>query len=542
MAAGALWNSGLFAWTAERLLAEVARHTPEVARRPAPARRRATSPGFFRGGHADLDRRRPARAERRRGGGERGVRLGRRRHLAGAGARAPEGPERQRARGPGVAAGVARLHRLVGPRSDRALRGAGPRRRAGQRPDPGHADRARRRDEAAARRPAARDPRHRPRHDRASTCSSRSRAGRRVGAVRRRAADRGAPRRRVAHPRALGGGLRRRGHARSWARTSTDSIEARRAAGPAAPAPIDGPRDRGRLDVRARRRSPRRLDRRRGRRLQHRGVTVGWIVAAGRAVERPARAGRRGRDRRAAAPRRVRPASRRSSGSWPRTAPTCGRRRRPACPRAASSSATRQTSSSRRGGRAGRGVRRAPGRGRARARRRGAARHPARGPAATSARTRKLLGGFIRALGVRPGVPGARRDLGQRLSRLRQQEPRRVRRAQRRRALGQPRRAHHHVQPQEHLRAGAPRRRRPVGSRPAGRISAPCSATTPRRRSAPCSPPAPWCRAGANVFGPPTPPKYVPPFAWGGASGEASHGRRLPPRRRAGDAAPRASS
>jgi mannose-1-phosphate guanylyltransferase len=31
MAAGALWNSGLFAWTAERLLAEVARHTQEVA-------------------------------------------------------------------------------------------------------------------------------------------------------------------------------------------------------------------------------------------------------------------------------------------------------------------------------------------------------------------------------------------------------------------------------------------------------------------------------------------------------------------------------
>ncbi len=31
MAAGALWNSGLFAWTAERLLAEVQAHTPEVA-------------------------------------------------------------------------------------------------------------------------------------------------------------------------------------------------------------------------------------------------------------------------------------------------------------------------------------------------------------------------------------------------------------------------------------------------------------------------------------------------------------------------------
>jgi mannose-1-phosphate guanylyltransferase len=32
MAAGALWNSGLFAWTARRLLAEVSAHTPEVSR------------------------------------------------------------------------------------------------------------------------------------------------------------------------------------------------------------------------------------------------------------------------------------------------------------------------------------------------------------------------------------------------------------------------------------------------------------------------------------------------------------------------------
>lgn len=31
MAEGALWNSGLFAWTASRLLAEVAEHTPELA-------------------------------------------------------------------------------------------------------------------------------------------------------------------------------------------------------------------------------------------------------------------------------------------------------------------------------------------------------------------------------------------------------------------------------------------------------------------------------------------------------------------------------
>jgi mannose-1-phosphate guanylyltransferase len=31
MAEGALWNSGLFAWTAERLLAEVRAHAPEIA-------------------------------------------------------------------------------------------------------------------------------------------------------------------------------------------------------------------------------------------------------------------------------------------------------------------------------------------------------------------------------------------------------------------------------------------------------------------------------------------------------------------------------
>jgi mannose-1-phosphate guanylyltransferase len=31
MAEGALWNSGLFAWTASRLLAEIREHTPEIA-------------------------------------------------------------------------------------------------------------------------------------------------------------------------------------------------------------------------------------------------------------------------------------------------------------------------------------------------------------------------------------------------------------------------------------------------------------------------------------------------------------------------------
>jgi len=47
MAAGALWNSGLFAWTADRLLAEVERHTPEVTA-GLPALRRGDADGFFR--------------------------------------------------------------------------------------------------------------------------------------------------------------------------------------------------------------------------------------------------------------------------------------------------------------------------------------------------------------------------------------------------------------------------------------------------------------------------------------------------------------
>lgn len=47
MAAGALWNTGLFAWTARRLLEETARHTPEVT--PALASLRSNDvPGFFR--------------------------------------------------------------------------------------------------------------------------------------------------------------------------------------------------------------------------------------------------------------------------------------------------------------------------------------------------------------------------------------------------------------------------------------------------------------------------------------------------------------
>lgn len=46
MAAGALWNTGLFAWTARRLLAEVARHTPEAAT-GLPALEAGDVAGFF---------------------------------------------------------------------------------------------------------------------------------------------------------------------------------------------------------------------------------------------------------------------------------------------------------------------------------------------------------------------------------------------------------------------------------------------------------------------------------------------------------------
>jgi len=46
MAAGGLWNSGLFAWTADRLLAEVERRTPEVAR-AIPRLVQGDVPGFF---------------------------------------------------------------------------------------------------------------------------------------------------------------------------------------------------------------------------------------------------------------------------------------------------------------------------------------------------------------------------------------------------------------------------------------------------------------------------------------------------------------
>jgi mannose-1-phosphate guanylyltransferase len=47
IAAGALWNSGLFAWTAARLLQEIERYTPEIAP-PLAALGRGDVPGFFK--------------------------------------------------------------------------------------------------------------------------------------------------------------------------------------------------------------------------------------------------------------------------------------------------------------------------------------------------------------------------------------------------------------------------------------------------------------------------------------------------------------
>ena len=87
--------------------------TVRLDRRPPAARGRAAHPGGGGGDaaargrrrprllprrDADLDRRRPARAQRRRCRGHRGVRVGRRRHLAGARAGPAQGPERQRDR------------------------------------------------------------------------------------------------------------------------------------------------------------------------------------------------------------------------------------------------------------------------------------------------------------------------------------------------------------------------------------------------------------------------------------------------------------
>ena len=65
MAAGALWNSGLFAWTAERLAAEVKAHTPELA--PwIDLHCEGRRGGVLQGRDAGLDRRRACSSGARR--------------------------------------------------------------------------------------------------------------------------------------------------------------------------------------------------------------------------------------------------------------------------------------------------------------------------------------------------------------------------------------------------------------------------------------------------------------------------------------------
>ena len=129
MAAGALWNSGLFAWTATRLLAEAREHTPEVAR-ALPALSAGGRPSILPRGGADLHRRRAAGAEPRGRRGARRLRVGRRGHLAGAGPGAGQGPDGQRG---GRRRGAARVPGLCGLdrwRADRPVRRAGDGRRA----------------------------------------------------------------------------------------------------------------------------------------------------------------------------------------------------------------------------------------------------------------------------------------------------------------------------------------------------------------------------------------------------------------------------
>ena len=336
MAAGALWNSGLFAWTARRLLEEVARHTPEVA--PAHRRRSrpTTSPAFFRAvtpisiDVGLLERSGAVAVVTRR------LRLGRCRNLGrrsrGSGPRIPSG---NIVVGPAFVHESAGLHRLVRRRPDRAQRRPGPRRRARERTDSRHAGRARGRHEAAARCASPRDSRHRVM---SGLLSPRARcAGAGMGALRRRAADRRAEGRRLADPRAVGSrrparyrrddrrarrGVSRAGR-RAGARVGADRRSARSShASCFAPSGAPSPRMR------------------RGPPIHPSGHHRRVGGRRGRAMERTATSA--ARPSRSTASRSVARSisSPRSKCFFRQTAPTSSGSEPPACPKAASCSAT----------------------------------------------------------------------------------------------------------------------------------------------------------------------------------------------------------
>ena len=264
-------------------------------------------------------------------------------------------------------------------------------------------------DEAAARRPA------RPTfaisgHDRPLPARA-ERSGRRVGAVRRRAADRRAPRGRLAHAGALGGGVPDRRHRDPRRPRASNSTKA-----------TSRPSGRWSRST-ARRSSAPRGSRPRviGSRICTRPApcadcAMATTRSAGSFPRASDGTGRTSADE-ARRGGRARPARRVRSGHRAGAIPRRGLRRPPGGagyrrargqPRAGRRGQRRGDG---RGGRAGRGLRRAPRRGRARAGCRGAARHSARGP---RLRRRALEGaGRIHPrLGVRPGVPGPRGDRG----------------------------------------------------------------------------------------------------------------------------------
>ena len=368
--------------------------------------------------------------------------------------------------------------------------------------------------------------------------------GRRLGALRRRAADRRAPRRRLADPGALGSGAAA-SEATAILGDHVDGVHRRRTSRRCRPpAAIDGPAVVAASWFAPTGRSDSALDRRGDvRRLTHGGATVGWVVPAGERWERPARAGAT-RSRSTAccsaarfdlvtalerllaedcADFRAAPSHRR-----PRRQPRAGRSGRrdrawaPRSSRASCSTSATARSCSTTGSRS--------------------ATAPGSKARSTSGRAPSCWAGSSGRSVVRTRVPGPRRDRRQRLPGLRQQEPRRLRRPQRAGPLGQPRRAAPRPPISRTPTARSGWRSTASGSRPAGSTSARLFGDHAKTAIGTMLATGTVIGAGANVFGPPTPPKYVPPFAWGSAGDERMTADGFLRDRRAGHAPARRSS